>query len=216
MLCAEHHSLQRGTGVSSNTSALPPPSPHWCPHCPPNTRRQLVSEKLLLDCWMCPSETEVCISISCYFIRQRHAASWLAPACRLQLLIWVEMHCGVQQLPGLHDSYRDQTIRVPQFYHRYCDEYTIIGEGPLPCWKHLLAFLGYFLHKCGLVSISRLRNSRDHLKQCVGLGHGIMGTGIPEGGLLRYRKWVPQQLLEMQQTCSCVLSNKGVPQFWKM
>ena len=27
----EHHSLQRGTGVSSNTSALPPPSPHWCP-----------------------------------------------------------------------------------------------------------------------------------------------------------------------------------------
>ena len=46
--------------------------------------------------------------------------------------------------------------------------------------------------------------------------HGIMGTGIPEGGLLRYRKWVPQQLLEMQQTCSCVLSNKGVPQFWKM
>ena len=46
--------------------------------------------------------------------------------------------------------------------------------------------------------------------------HGIMGTGIPAGGLLRYRKWVPQQLLEMQQTCSCVLSNKGVPQFWKM
>ena len=45
----EHHSLQRGTGVSSNTSALPPPSPHWCPHCPPNIRRQLVSEKLLLD-----------------------------------------------------------------------------------------------------------------------------------------------------------------------
>ena len=45
-----------------------------CPHCPPNTRRQLVSEKLLLDCWMCPSETEVCISISCYFImlRQLH------------------------------------------------------------------------------------------------------------------------------------------------
>ena len=25
-------------------------------------------------------------------------------------------------------------------------------------------------------------------------GHGIMGTGIPAGGLLRYRKWVPQQL----------------------
>ena len=45
-----------------------------CPHCPPNTRRQLVFEKLLLDCWMCPSETEVCISISCYFImlRQLH------------------------------------------------------------------------------------------------------------------------------------------------
>ena len=28
----------------------------------------------------------------------------------------------------------------------------------------------------------------------VTLDHGIMGTGIPAGGLLRYRKWVPQQL----------------------
>ena len=29
------------------------------------------------------------------------------------------------------------------------------------------------------------------------INHGIMGTGIPAGGLLWYRKWVPQQLLEM-------------------
>ena len=28
----------------------------------------------------------------------------------------------------------------------------------------------------------------------VTMHHGIMGTGIPDGGLLRYRKWVPQQL----------------------
>ena len=31
--------------------------------------------------------------------------------------------------------------------------------------------------------------------------HGIMGTGIPAEGLLRYRKWVPQQLGDMQLPC---------------
>ena len=35
-------------------------------------------------------------------------------------------------------------------------------------------------------------------------GHGIMGRRFPDGGLLRYRKWVPQQLgdvADMQLLC---------------
>ena len=35
---------------------------------------------------------------------------------------------------------------------------------------------------------------RHILPRWAGAGHGIMGRRFPDGGLLRYRKWVPQQL----------------------
>ena len=38
------------------------------------------------------------------------------------------------------------------------------------------------------------RHTEARLKWFKCPDHGIMGTGIPDGGLLRYRKWVPQQL----------------------
>ena len=46
--------------------------------------------------------------------------------------------------------------------------------------------------------------------------HGIMGTGIPDWGLLRYRKWVPNNCRRCSRHAAAVLSNKGVPQSWEM
>ena len=40
--------------------------------------------------------------------------------------------------------------------------------------------------------------------------HGRMGTGIPAGGSLRYRKGVPQQLWRCSRHAAAVLSNMGV------
>ena len=43
--------------------------------------------------------------------------------------------------------------------------------------------------------------------------HGRTGTGIPAGGLLRYRKSTTGRC---SRHAAVVLSNKGVPQFWEM
>ena len=42
-------------------------------------------------------------------------------------------------------------------------------------------------------NISGYDDMEDNVKS-VCLNHGIMGRRFPDGGLLRYRKWVPQQL----------------------
>ena len=53
-------------------------------------------------------------------------------------------------------------------------------------------------------------SSESQLNHCFGLEihllgkfHGIMGTGIPDGGLLRYRKWVPQNCRRCSRHVMC-------------
>ena len=54
----------------------------------------------------------------------------------------------------------------------------------------------------GIINVSPVAETLDWRRRLPGnhsqcniyLTHGIMGTGIPAEGLLRYRKWVPQQL----------------------
>ena len=93
-----------------------------------------------------------------------------------------------------------------------------VNELRLNPWDQIVAALPRVLRQFSARGLIQFLNHFHCTKHPHNLGarHGRMGTGIPAGGSLRYRKWVPQQLWRCSRHAAAVLSNKGVPQFWEM
>ena len=82
-------------------------------------------------------------------------------------------------------------------------ETLIIWPTAIKCENKILDYFQLFTRLT--LDMTKVWISRPQLWWCLNLmrnNHGIMGRRFPDGGLLRYRKWVPQQLGDVNKQWS--------------